>query len=336
VRNKVLIAALVVIGLIALWAIRSKRPRDQRNEPSPLLQNDVQGATSPAVTQTSSSREAPPTTFQARQKAFTAAFKTPISFYGRVIDQHGDPVPQADVKLSANDKASGGRPSEYTRKTDSDGHFSIGGISGITLAVEVSKPGYRGIPQTESQPSSSGLFEYWVSEAAIRGPHRSTPDAPTTFVLFKPGPTEPLVKVGAKNFRIARDGSPLSISLDQQGGHQIVLRCWNQELTRSPGRRQYDWRLEITVPNGGLIARKDAFEFEAPEGGYLPSDSVDMASTLGNRWRSSAARSYFVHFDDETFGRVELEMQAAGDHFVVWKSLLNPKAKSRNLETTAN
>src|SRR5438034_5686516 len=143
-------------------------------------------------------------------------------------------------------------------------------------------------------------------------------------------------KGGKKNFRIARDGSPLSISLDQQGGHQIVVRCWNQELTRPPGRRQYDWRLEITVPNGGLIARKDAFEFEAPEGGYLPSDSVEMPATLGDQWRSSAERSYFVRFDDETFGRVELEMQAGGDHFVVWKSFLNPKAGSRNLETTAN
>ena len=115
-----------------------------------------------------------------------------------------------------------------------------------------------------------------------------------------------------------------------------MVRCWNQELTRPPGRRQYDWRLEITVPNGGLIARKDAFEFEAPEGGYLPSDSVEMPATLGDQWRSSAERAYFVRFDDETFGRVELQMQAGGDHFVVWKSFLNPKAGSRNLETTAN
>ena len=335
-RNKVLIAALVVIGLIAFWAIRSKKSAEERNEVSRLSQNDVQGAAFPAVTRASSSKKAPPTTLQPRQEAFIAAFKTPISFYGRVIDQHGDPVPQADVKLSANDKASGQRPSEYNRKTDSDGRFSIGGISGITLAVEVSKPGYRGIPQTEGQPSSSGLFEYWVSEASVRGPHRSTQDAPTIFVLYKTGPTEPLVKIGEKNFRIARDGSPLSISLDQQGGHQIVVRCWNQELTRPPGRRQYDWRLEITVPNGGLIARKDAFEFEAPEGGYLPSDSVEMPATLGDQWRSSAERSYFVRFDDETFGRVELQMQAGGDHFVVWKSFLNPKAGSRNLETTAN
>src|SRR5439155_18789841 len=162
--------------------MRSKKPAEERNEPSRLSQNDVQGAASPAVTQASSPRKAPPTAFQAQQEAFIAAFKTPISFYGRVIDQYGGPVPQADVKLSANDKASGGRPSEYTRKTDSDGRFSIRGIWGITLAVEVSKRGYRGIPPTEAQPSSSGLFESWVSKASFHGPHGSTQNAPTIFV----------------------------------------------------------------------------------------------------------------------------------------------------------
>src|SRR2546423_10155652 len=125
VRNKALIATLAVISRIALWFIRTKRPVEERNEPRRLSQDDAQRAASAAVTQASSPRKAPPTTFQARQEAFIAAFKTPISFYGRVIDQRGDPVPQADVKLSANDKASGGRPSEYTCKTDSDGRFSI-------------------------------------------------------------------------------------------------------------------------------------------------------------------------------------------------------------------
>src|SRR4029450_11399789 len=107
-------------GRMALWATRSKKPTEERNEPSRPSQIDAQRAGPPAVTQTSAPRKAPPTTFEARQEAFIAAFKTPISFYGRVVDQHGDPVPQADVKLSANDKASGARPSEYTRKTDSD------------------------------------------------------------------------------------------------------------------------------------------------------------------------------------------------------------------------
>jgi hypothetical protein len=65
----------------------------------------------------------------------------------------------------------------------------------------------------------------------------------------------------------------------------------------------------------------------------MPSETVEMPASLSRtQWRSSAERSYFVRFEDQTFARVKLEMQAGGDHFVVWESYYNPKADSRNLE----
>ena len=47
----------------------------------------------------------------------THAFNAPISFYGRVIDQYGNPVSDADVGYTAADKfnASG---SNYSGKSD--------------------------------------------------------------------------------------------------------------------------------------------------------------------------------------------------------------------------
>jgi hypothetical protein len=258
-------------------------------------------------------------------------YGTPIEFYGRVLDQHGFPVPDANVELSANDKWTG-PPSTYSRKTDGQGMFSITGIHGLTLGIEVSKPGYRVIPPVYRKVTSSGLFEYGLSS---QGPYRSSKDNPTIFSLHKIGVLEPLVHVGEKNFRMARDGSPVSIVMDGQGVHRVTVRCWNQELQRPVGQRQYDWRLEISVPNGGLLARKDAFAFEAPQYGYLPSETVDMPAALGNQWRSFAERSYFIRFEDGTFARATLEMHAAGDHFVVWESFFNPKAGSPNLESPA-
>jgi Carboxypeptidase regulatory-like domain len=331
-RNRLLIAALIGVGLVAIWWIASREPGEL---PSKVTTTRGSGSQNESPTPTAASqatpppKPSPPASFEAQERGFITAFKTPIAFYGRVIDQHGNPVPEADVKLSANDKAFGGRPTEYTRKTDAAGAFSIAGIGGLTLAVEVSKPGYRVIPPAYGKVTSSGLFEYGLSS---RGPYQSSKDAPTIFTLHKIGVVEPLVKVGEKNFRIARDGSPLSISLDEQGGHQVVLRCWNKELQRPSGQRQYDWLLEITVPNGGLVARKDAFEFEALEDGYSPSDTVEMPASLGNQWRSFAERAYFFRFEDGTFARANLRMRAGGDHFVVWESFFNPKSGSRNLE----
>ena len=89
------------------------------------------------------------------------------------------------------------------------------------------------------------------------------------------------------------------------------------------------------MPKGGLLKREDAFAFEAPQEGYAASNTNDMPASLGNQWRSFAERSYFIKFDDGTFARANLEMHAAGDHFVVWESFFNPKPGSRNLESDA-
>lgn len=258
----------------------------------------------------------------------------PINFYGKVIDQHGDPVPDANVKLYANDSMDDRRSSEYTRYTDQAGRFSLTGARGLALGVGVSKPGYRTFPPVYGKVTSSGSFDYGLSSGTPRGPYRSDKDTPTIFTLYKIGVVEPLVKIGEKNFRMNRDGTPLAISLDQQkGSHEVILNFWSKDLERPSGQRKYDWRFEISVPNGGLIARKDAFVFEAPKDGYSPDDIVDMPMSLpDNKWRSSAERAYFIRFGDGTFARVNLRMRPQGDHFVDWESIFNPKIGSRNLE----
>jgi hypothetical protein len=253
-------------------------------------------------------------------------FLAPITFYGRVIDQFGAPVQDAQVEFLANDKPLQSS-SKYTTRTDKDGLFSIKWIHGLTLAVALAKPGYRRIPADDNKVTSSGMFEYGIGT-----PHKPSKNSPTLFRLHKVGNLEPLLAIPERNYRLARKGLPCSISLDQQGGHNVVLRCWNQELQRPAGQRQYDWRLEVSVANGGLVPRNDPFGFEAPEAGYLPRDSVEMPSSLEKQWRSFAERSYFIRFDDGTFGRADLRMHAHGDHFVVWESFFNSNPGSRNLE----
>ncbi|PYI91943.1 MAG: hypothetical protein DME97_12180 [Verrucomicrobia bacterium] len=332
--SRLLLAALLIAVVLALsWLGWQRRDGKRRSaEPSGPQTEETNSTSVAAVDGTMTPKSSPPLTVGAQERNFISAFNTPIAFYGRVIDQYGDPVPEADVKLSANDKAFGGRPSHYTRKTDTGGRFSIEGIAGITLGVEVSKPGYHSIPSAYGKVTSSGLFEYGLSS---KGPYQSSKDVPTIFTLHKVGMLEPLVKVGKKNFRIARDGSPLSIAIDEQGAHQVIFRCWNQEMQRPANQRQYDWRLEITVPNGGLLRREDGFAFEAPQDGYVSSDTIEMLVSMGNQWRSLIERSYFINFNDGTSARANLEMHPGGDHFVVWESFFNPKPGSRNLESGA-
>lgn len=197
----------------------------------------VNSASSPVTSVVSPTAMPGLTSFETQQQKFIGAFNTPITFFGQVVDQNGAPVFGADVQIAANDKAFGGRPSHYTRKTETDGRFSISGITGITLAVEVSKPGYRVIPPADNRVTSSGVFDYALSSS--RGKHQPDPDNPVRFVLYKIGSNESLYKISSRDYSIAQNGSPLVISLDPTGTHQVALRCWSNELHN---RRQYDWR----------------------------------------------------------------------------------------------
>jgi hypothetical protein len=329
IRIKLLIVALAALALLATWWGFSPKTNGPLADAAETRGSETKSDANTMANAPNPVAPLRPRTFESQQRTVIAAMNAPIDFYGRVLDQHGNPVPDADVKLFANDNW-GERSSQYARKTDEDGRFFLEGAKGLALGVEVSKPGFRVVPWSAGKPSSTGTFEYGLSS---RGPHQSSRDAPTIFVLYKPGPIEPLIKMGEKNFRIARDGSPLSISTDKQDGHQVILRCWNQDRQRPAGQRRYDWRLEISVPKGGLVARKDAFAFEAPESGYLASDTVEMPALLQDQWRSFAERYYFIRFDDGTFARVNLRMRAGGDHFVVWESHWNPSPNSRNLES---
>jgi hypothetical protein len=178
--------------------------------------------------------------------------------------------------------------------------------------------------------TSSGVFDYSLS--SVHGVHHPNRESPVRFTLIKPGVLEPLDKIVSRDFRMARDGTPLEIVVDREQRHKVILKCWNNELQRPGTQRQYDWRFEIAIVNGGLIpsAGKDTI---APQDGYSPSERIEMPASLPpQQWSASIQRSFFIRFNDGVFSHASIEMHARGDHFVTWESVLNPKAGSRNLE----
>jgi hypothetical protein len=260
-------------------------------------------------------------------------WKTPIEFYGKVIDENTNSVSDANVHFVWTDLSPLGN-SEAETTSDGEGLFSLKDVSGKHLIVQVSKPGYYSY-----QPFGAAFFYAGENQNFV-------PDAasPVVFRLKKKGIAEPLVHVqapmgGPKGFRIAKDGAAVEVSLATGttvplGQGDLRIQCWTSDQT-APGQK-YAWKCQVSVPNGGLLETSGGLDFEAPLNGYLASDVIDMSTNLeSDSWSSQATRTYFLRLANGTYARTSFQIIAGGDHFFQIESFLNPSG-SRNLEFDPN
>lgn len=165
---------------------------------------------------------------------------------------------------------------------------------------------------------------------------RSAAQDPADSAVSKSGkamPLEPLISPSGKQSLIARDGTPLRIELSPgEPASSMELQAWTNDQVRD-AQGQYDWRFKIRVPAGGLVERLDPAVFTAPENGYAAEFDYAMDQALPrDRWANSLGKSFFVHFNNNTYALVNVQMVAGGAHFVTLKAWLNPAAGSRNLQ----
>ena len=95
----------------------------------------------------------------------------------------------------------------------------------------------------------------------------------------------------------------------------------------------YDWRCEIHGQGGGFQEVNDEHHLLAPSDGYAQSFLIDMPKTLARKlWNSRAKKSYWLHFPDNTYGKISFMMIARGDHFAGSRGYRNPFINDRNFE----
>ncbi|MEY3480790.1 MAG: hypothetical protein RIQ71_1565 [Verrucomicrobiota bacterium] len=250
-------------------------------------------------------------------------FSAPIAFYGKVIDQNGEPVPHASIGYTAADKfnASG---SNYTGQTDENGLFDISGIEGAGLSVGVGKEGYYPV-----EGKSSQIFGYGIGSDSVRKPP-PTKDAPAIFVLHKMGKTESLTFLSGRQFDVPASGRPVTIDLvtGRPNGRGLRVESWLGDT----GRRPFDWRYQLSIPEGGLVERTGQFDFVAPEVGYQPTVEIKMPAA-GEDWSSRLEKTYFAKLPDGKYARFKIRFYPGPQrNFVVLESYVNPQPGSRNLE----
>ena len=261
----------------------------------------------------------------------TGEWRTPIQFYGKVVDESGTPVPNAAIEFSCNDFSWSGT-SNYRRTSDRNGLFSISRISGKLLVVHVAKDGYY------TSRADNDSF-YYAGQNVNFTPNKMIPEV---FHLRRIGVADPLIHIqaplgGGKSCRIDINGLPVEISLTSgqvtaPGKGDLRVECWVEQNT---GTWKFDWRCRITIVNGGLQGYTEEFPFQAPSGGYAPFDEINMPLSLGDKWGDRAKRSYFLHLANGNYGRMNFEIIPGGDHFFDLESYVNPSG-SRNLEFDPN
>lgn len=319
---------LVVLLLILAWPkISTSQP--SKVEPTPPAHPSASMQSPPDPGQASlpqSKGEAERIRQEKRQKVETqieGMLNTAIAFYGKVVDQNGDSVPNARVGYGLVDKfaASGGKGETVA---DTRGFFTISGVRGAVISVSVYKDGYYAIQNVSNQSFAYG----YGSDTDTKPP--PSKDSPAIFVLQKMGQAEPLIELSSRQLEVPRTGQPVTIDLATGRPSQSGLQVSSQIGEKTQGR--FDWRYELNVPGGGLVERAGQFEFEAPQDGYKDKTEVGMLASKPD-WKNADEKSYFVKLPDGRFARIQVRFYPRDYRsMIVIESYLNPTPGSRNLE----
>jgi hypothetical protein len=243
--------------------------------------------------------------------------RTPIKFYGRVVDEAGRAIEGADIDYSLTDSSPEGR-TMYHMVSGSDGNFTIKDAKGKNLIVRVSKNGYY-----QFIDSRRG-FQY----AGVGGNFSPDPNHPEIFRLHKMGERVPLVKA-TRSVDLPADGEPISLNLytlqpKKLGGGEYVQ--FQAQRVSENGRARFQFILR--VPGGGIQESKHEMEFMAPESGYQEELLVEAPSPEFRK------KTFFLKFGSGNFAKISLSLVPHNRNIGV-ESFLNPDG-SRNLENDPN
>jgi hypothetical protein len=255
----------------------------------------------------------------------------PITFYGKVIDQNNQPVPDVRVEvriLEGYEKS----PGEYKQKvdntslvTDVGGQFVLDNVNGSYIEFNsIAKDGYQLSPR---QTKANYLYY----------PSKFHPDVnnPVVFKMWKQTGAEPLAH-SAWQGNVTPDGTLMAFDLldgkkAKDGNLQIT--CTRVPLDILPREhKRYDYSFRIDVLGGGVLPTEDEFTYLAPEGGYVPSITIG-AKADDPKWIGNVKQEFYIRTADGHYGRLSVDWYAdltSPTHFE-WDCSINPSG-SRNLE----
>jgi hypothetical protein len=251
-----------------------------------------------------------------------------FDFYGLVIDQNSNPVPNVKILVEAQQWYLAS-PTEFDSKsayfetsTGADGKFEIHG-KGTTVNLQmVQRAGYTLSQKTArafridgKSLNKSIIIKIWkeleTKEPLVTGSHVFGIDSGKTYTLNL---------VTGKKIEGAAEGD---------------LRVSITRPSQINSKDRYSWSYSIEAVQGGLLEANpdDEFMYLAPESGYEPKlfhqfDPTDLD------WKLEVNKQFFIRTrDGKVYGRVQVTVYAAYNvHSAIEVNYaINPNG-SRNLQ----
>jgi hypothetical protein len=355
VRNKLIAAVVLGLAIIAVlfwWRFGTLSPTPvqtpspqaaPRTEPQPGQGNAEASNSAAKLTEPT-----PPLTQKPSpelRRTFETLNHNAIVFYGRAVDQFGEPVVGADVRgtVLVNTGTRGGSRKAKTT-TDGLGYFQFGDLVGQDIGIMIAKDGYE-----YRRKSSSFSYSYFEADHKR---HIPDPKNPVVFVLWKKKGAETLVHY-EKVWRFPLSGGPLRIDLTTgkvaERDADLVVTVSRTPLVMPYGTTGFAWQAAVDVTGGGLIRVGELDYYNAaPETGYEPrlqhmQEARSVREAQEGRikwtWQEDVADTFFISCrDGRIFARVYLRIKPNSDHkegdneaLVAAGVWLNPNG-SRNLE----
>lgn len=286
----------------------------------------------------------------------------PINFYGKVVDENGQPVIGANVHLEWDGSATNTDAMERNivpemkyhadLMSEGAGLFSLTNKAGIELRVSIGKDGYY----SSRRNRGADLFKYSQLnlDTFYGASNYFKPDSnhPVIYYLRKMGVAVNNLVTSQYGMRegfwvnAPKDGTPVNFDfLNRKAGNgplEIMQRKPDfpahggtiESLSPSDYAKLIsatNWSFTMKISDGGFIEETEEFPFNPPESGYQVVVKYDFRKGQTN-WTVNFQKDYYIKFGSPAlYGQLHLETWADSG-YVILTYLINPDG-SRNLET---
>ncbi len=253
--------------------------------------------------------------------------ETELNFYGRVVDEEGNPIPDLPIQAAVFDHVLEPFESPYYGwtyltdfVTDKNGEVKLE-TKGAAIFISVRKDGYwneDGLSATFYYAERLQHMNVWPLPD-----HKKDPDE--LVLSYRPKEATPIsvstgaVRIDPNNwYDIALRGHPRYPAPEGHGDLQILLEKAETNVSSEP----FHWRLTIKTA-GGIQRNFDIDPLYAPESGYTNRISFDMSAD-SEKWDYRDRWNFFLQTPEGLYALIELRLFAGAEPYISIDGRLNP------------